>query len=99
MQKSGFLLFFNVLFYIRVQRLKKIKKPICICIREKENEKERLTAQLQEVSVPSTEMAISACRQARILAESTQPSKNQDNLAILKTITSPLILISIVNSN
>lgn len=61
--------------------------------------KKRLTAQLQEVFFLYTEMATSARRQAHILPESTQPSKNQDNLAILKTITSTLIVISIVNSN
>lgn len=100
--KSGFSLFFSVLFYIHVQRLKKQKLSTFLFVqeREKENEKERLTAQLQAVSFPYTEMAIiSACRQAHILPESTQPSKNQDNSAILKTITSTLILISIVNSN
>lgn len=71
-------------------------KNISVCERE---EKERLAAQLQTVSFLHAGTAISACRQARILPESTQPSKNQDNSAILKTITSTLILISIVNSN
>lgn len=55
-------------------------------------------AQVQ-VCFSNIEMAISACRQAGILPESTQPSKNQDHLAIHKTIISALILISIVNSN